>query len=378
MLGWRRTPSNGSVVGWPRVDIAVGLGLAATSLLLLAQGTGRLNVPWWAWLLVVAHALPLAARRRAPRASFVVSAAAAGIYLLAGAPTVGLGPTPLVLLWSVAAETAPAFSVAGWGGVVAGAAVAAQVSGNRDRLDTLVTDALMLGVAWAVGNASRRRRIHVEAERIDAAQRAAADERLRIARELHDVVAHGMSVIAVQAGSGRLLAGDDPDGPGRALAIIERTSRETLDELRRVVGVLREETTGVAPPLPGLADLDRVVADIEAAGTPVDLALEGDHRDLPPGHALAVVRIVQESLTNVHRHAPCATAAVRVRFDPAKVAVTVTNATDGATPAGPGGGHGLVGMRERVALYGGSFESGPAPDGTWAVRAVLPHREDLA
>jgi signal transduction histidine kinase len=210
------------------------------------------------------------------------------------------------------------------------------------------------------------------------ARRAVAEERLRLARELHDVVAHAISVIAVQSGVGAHVANSQPEEAAKALAAIEATSRAALTELRRLLGVLRQEgePQGSLAPVPGLADLDSLLAEVAKAGLGVQLRVEGTPSPLPAGLDLSAYRIVQEALTNVVRHAGPATARVAVRYAPGQVAVEVVDDGRGADDQG-GGGHGIAGMRERAALYGGTLEAGPLPGGGFRVAASLPV-EDLS
>jgi signal transduction histidine kinase len=204
-------------------------------------------------------------------------------------------------------------------------------------------------------------------------------ERVRIARELHDVVAHSMSVIAMHAGTGRLAADRDPGAARRALEVAERVSRDALAELRRLVTVLRDvdDPVPALAPAPGLPDVHRLVAEVAAAGVTVDVHTVGDLRAVPGGVSLTAYRIVQEALTNVVRHASPARVQLTVRVGDG--AVTLEVADDGGRVAGPvpraagaGSGHGTIGMRERAAVYGGDLESGPRPGGGWRVAARLP------
>ena len=208
----------------------------------------------------------------------------------------------------------------------------------------------------------------------EAARRAASDERLRIAQELHDVVAHSLGVIAVQAGVGSHVLDTDPEEARRALDHIAETSRSSLAEIRRLLGVVRDATGRRATtPHPGWSDLPRLVDDVRHAGLDVDLDVAGDLDGLPAGIGLVAYRIVQESLTNTLRHAHATHASVRLATTP----TAPLHRGPRRRPC-PGGlrpshdGHGLIGMRERTALYGGSIETGPRPGGGYRVAAALP------
>ncbi|HEV3497248.1 MAG TPA: sensor histidine kinase, partial [Actinomycetes bacterium] len=215
----------------------------------------------------------------------------------------------------------------------------------------------------------------LEAARQELARRAVLEERTRIARDLHDIVAHAMSVITVQAGVGAHLLERDPEQAKKALVVIEETGRGALGEMRRLLGALRGGDPPTEPQ-PGLASLDRLAAQATAAGVPVEVQVEGPVRALPAGLEVSAYRIAQEALTNTIKHAPGGRATVTVRYRPHTVELEVVD-TGGpgaaAGPAGPAGdgGHGLRGMRERVALYGGVFEAGPCPGG-FRVLAAFP------
>jgi signal transduction histidine kinase len=208
------------------------------------------------------------------------------------------------------------------------------------------------------------------------------EERLRLARELHDVVAHAISVIAVQSGVGAHVAKTQPEEAAKALAAIEVTSRAALIELRRLLGVLRQEgePEGSLAPVPGLADLDALLAEVAKAGLGVRLRVEGTPSPLPAGVDLSAYRIVQEALTNVVKHAGPARAQVVVGYRDHDVTVEVTDDGRGVTaPTGDGRarvGHGLIGMRERVQVFGGDLEAGPRPGGGFRVAARLPLAAD--
>jgi signal transduction histidine kinase len=235
-------------------------------------------------------------------------------------------------------------------------------------------------VAWAVGllirypmeraRSAEEHAVRVEQEQAEAARQAVLEERRRIARELHDVVAHSVSVMTVQAGAVRRVLREDQDREREALLAVERTGRDAMAEMRRVVGLLREE--GEAAPLspqPGLETLSALLGTVRDAGLDVDLVVEGERRALPPGLDLAAFRVVQEALTNALRHARPTRASVMLRFAPDTLRIEVAN--DGVNGGPVGRGHGSTGMRERVALYGGTVESGPR-EGGYLVAATLP------
>jgi signal transduction histidine kinase len=253
---------------------------------------------------------------------------------------------------------------------------------------------LFVAIAWAGGRLVRSRtqlaaQLHEEAVRAEEererhAELAVADERRRIARELHDIVAHSMSVMVVQAGGARRIGARDPERAAAAAAQIERTGREALSEMRRLLGVLRVDSAE-APlaPQPGMEQLTALVARARDAGLPVELTVEGGRPALPAGVDLTGYRIVQEALTNTMKHAASAPTEVRVRYGDDAVELEVANAAAPA-PGGEaqrlaGGGHGLVGMRERVRVVGGELHAGPRPGGGFDVRARLPlAREGVA
>ncbi len=237
--------------------------------------------------------------------------------------------------------------------------------------------ALATCIAWMIGYSVRQRRAYIDMLQVQAASSAVEQERLRIARELHDVVAHSMSVIAVQAGFGEYVIDSNPADARAALAAIQATSREALAELRRMLGMLRQQETGAVPlaPEPRLADLDRLIERTRAAAIGVSLIRAGPARDLPASLDVSAYRIIQEALTNVVRHAGGgARCTVTVAYSEEVLMVEVTD--DGGLGGGqhhpPGCGHGLIGMRERVHLCRGEFSAGPLPYGGFRVHARLP------
>ncbi|MCX4388522.1 histidine kinase [Micromonospora peucetia] len=246
------------------------------------------------------------------------------------------------------------------------------VNPSSDPVNRATFSMLAVVTAWTVGNSVRARRGYAEAVRAHTAAEAVTAERLRIARELHDMVAHSIGVIAIQAGVGARVIDTQPAQARAALATIEATSRETLAGLRRTLGALRrpQPESASLDPTPGLDDLDRLVVAAADAGVRVDLRRDGERRPLPADLDLAAFRIVQEGLTNVVRHAGTDRCLVTVTHGPDEIAVEVVDDGRGGTVGGEG--HGLVGMRERVDLAGGRFHAGPRPEGGFRVAAWLP------
>jgi signal transduction histidine kinase len=341
--------------------------------------------------LVLLHTLPLAARRRFPLAVLATSVASGLAFAALDLSPDLLWMTFLVAVYSVAAYDDRWVSLAGL--VVAELGWAAlQLTPGRFQAPTVISNALLIAAVWLLGHFVGVRRLSVlqleertaelEEAREELARRAVVEERLRLARELHDVVAHAMSVIAVQSGVGAHVADTQPEEATRALAAIEATSRAALEELRRLLGVLRQadEPQGDLAPVPGLADLDSLLAEVAKAGLAVKLQVNGTRPPLPAGVDLSAYRIVQEALTNVVKHASPAHAEVMIGYRDQEVTVEVVDDGRGAvTPAGDGRGgtgHGLLGMRERVAAFGGELEVGPRPGGGFRVAARLPLEAD--
>jgi signal transduction histidine kinase len=343
-----------------------------------------------AYALALLHTLPLAARRRFPGAVLAASVASGLAVAAIGLPPETLGLAILVAVYSVAAYGDRWVSLAGLAAAELGSA-AVQLTPSRFNAPTVVTNTLVIGAAWLLGHfvgvrraytARVERTAELERARAEQARQAVAEERLRLARELHDVVAHSISVIAVQSGVGAHVAKTQPEEAAKALAAIEATSRAALTELRRLLGVLRQEDEpqGDLAPVPGLADLDGLLAEVAKAGLGVRLRVEGTPSPLPTGVDLSAYRIVQEALTNVVKHAGPARAQVVVGYRDQDVTVEVTDDGRGVVaPTGDGRagvGHGLIGMRERVAVFGGDLEVGPRPGGGFRVAARLPLAAD--
>jgi signal transduction histidine kinase len=238
---------------------------------------------------------------------------------------------------------------------------------------TVVTAVVMLLVRRVVRDRERRARI-AERERDVAAREAVVEERARIARELHDVIGHHVSMIVVQAGAERRVLSDKNAATREVLETVERTGRSALTETRRLLGMLRDESAEPLTPQPGLDDVPMLVEQLSEAGLPVEFDLDGERRELPVGLDLSAYRIVQEALTNTLKHAGNAQATVRVRYRSDSLELEIADDGPGAAVRTAGGGHGLVGMRERVALYGGRFDASRNATGGFAVRVVLPIR----
>lgn len=338
----------------------------------------------WAYLLAAALAVPFAVHRRFPVTAAAVACGALVLYGL-GRYTAypGLPVFALVAGISLHSDRRRALLAASFAAIAISVAIWVQPVGVATSA-TWVASLLAVAVAWLWGENLRSRRARwaameerasrLEAEREQRDREAVAAERLRIARELHDVVAHSMSVIAVQSGVANHVIDSRPAEARRALATIESTSRSALVELRRLLGVLRQgdDTVGSLEPSPGMAELDRLAGQVRDAGLKVELRVEGEPGNLPPGVDLSAFRIVQEGLTNVLRHGG-GVARVLVRYGPGSVAVEVTDdgRPDGADTAGSG--HGLIGMRERVAVFGGELTVGPLPGGGYRMAARLPY-----
>jgi signal transduction histidine kinase len=238
---------------------------------------------------------------------------------------------------------------------------------------TVVTVAVMLLVRRVVGDRERRAQI-AERERDVAAREAVVEERARIARELHDVIAHHVSMMVLQAGAERRGLGDEHASTREVLETVERTGRSALTEMRRLLGMLRSDAEEPLTPQPGLEDVPLLVGQLRAAGLPVELHVEGEPAQLPVGIELSAYRIIQEALTNALKHAGGAQARVSVRYGRDSLELEIADDGAGDSARASAGGHGLVGMRERVALYGGRLDAGRRPSCGFVVRVLLPIR----
>jgi len=373
----------------PRVqgtgDAVLAALLAVTSVLpVLAFGDQSWGKPKaLAVTLGLLSTVPVAWRARRPLTAFGIVLFANGACIYAAVPH-GAAFQPFVALtltaYSVGSRAegrralwVPPVLLAASAPVFVAARLHGQQSGN------IIPSLLWLVAAWAVGRTVRSWRHQnvalqaanreLEEQRELQAQAAVAVERGRIARELHDVVAHNVSMMVVQAGgAARVLHGEQPD-VRNALEVIAATGRETVDEMRTLLGVLRSDDA--LKPQPGLADLEQLIGGVREAGLPVTLRIEGVPRPLPATLDLSAYRIVQEALTNTVKHAGPACAQVTVCYEDGQVALEITD-TGRGLDNGPGTGHGLVGMRERAAMLGGEIEAAPGDGGGFTVRARLP------
>ncbi|MER6982305.1 sensor histidine kinase [Streptomyces carpinensis] len=353
----------------------------------------------FAWTLVALTNLPLALRGLAPVTVFLVVHLGWIVYVSLGHWPVVNSPAAMVALYTVASTRTDRITGA-CAALMSGVWIYAGVISDSDAMASVVGQAIGYPlVLWRFGYVARRSAeltVRLRAEQAERARREVAEERVRIARELHDVVAHHMAVINVQAGLARFVFDSDARTAREALTTIGNAGGEALAELRRMLGLLRadgvdgsdgvQEGGAATEPTPGLDRLEEMVERVRAGGVPVDLRVCGEPRPVPPGVQLCVYRVVQEALTNVLKHAPGAAAAVELAYRAGEIGVSVTD--DGrAKERGRGvdpdrmpapGGHGLIGMRERAKLYGGTIVVGPRREGGFGVHLTLPTSEQAA
>ena len=366
------------------VATAIGIGIASSPF-----DSERAMDPL-GWVLLLGANGAIAWRRVRPVAvGWTVLALTIPFWVLDYAADDACGMSLLVAIYSVAAHVDRPQSMI-HGLTIVGVSMLVVVVGVLIPQDSLPwyaipANGVLFAAAWILGDNLRTRRAYLleleekaesnlARQKMEAKQAVGA-ERARIARELHDVVAHSMSVMVVQAGAARRVIGTDPERAEEAIQAIEATGRESLSEMRRILGVLRnDEDEAELTPTPSLDDFSRLVQQCEEAGLPVDLVVEGEARRLPASLELSAYRIVQESLTNSLKHAGPAKATVRLRYRDSALDVEVADNGRGAAAqmSADGSGQGLVGMRERVEAFGGSLRTGPRPGGGFEVRAHLP------
>ena len=375
---------------WLAVDAFVAVGLFVLLLLGLGKLLGEPATPGHVhhrlvlehviplYLLAPLATLPVAVRRRWPLPVFAVILVTGVAFCILGSVITTAVPATYVLYtvavqesrrWSLLALITAEVSIA--------AIFALSAKTTSDRVNDAFTALVVQAIIWLIGDAVRRSR----AEGIRRQQQALAEQRLEIARELHDIVAHALSVVAVQAGVGSHLIATRPDEAARSLSAIEATARTALSETRYLLGAVRDgghDPAGLAP-MPGIGSVTSLVRQVSDAGQPVSLRVEGHPRALSSSLELSVYRVVQEALTNVVRHAgQPASAEVVISYGDEGVLVTVTDDGHGQRmlPKSHGSGHGLTGMRERVSLLGGELQAGPRPEGGYRVVARLPVKAD--
>jgi signal transduction histidine kinase len=350
------------------------------------------SVAWWLWLVNALLVLPLAWRRRYPSAVFAGIAAMALVQWSAGEPLLG-DVALMIALYTVAAYEDRRHALVAAGVLEVGIFLASlrfspagdSVLASIVFLTGLLAGALFLGTtvrtrrAYLESLVDRARRL--ERERNSQARLAATEERTRIAREMHDIVAHSLSVMISLADGAALTTDSDPATARTAMQAVSGTGRTALAEMRRLLGVLRDEdsSTGELTPQPGLAQLDQLIAAVRTAGLPASFTVTGAPAQLPPTRQTAIYRVVQEALTNVLKHGKgVTTVAVRMTWTSDTLAVDICDdgelSASHIDAAAAGVGHGLTGMRERIALHGGTIVAGPGPGPGrgWRVHALLP------
>jgi signal transduction histidine kinase len=364
--------------------VGVGFGLAEV-VVSQTHENGPEGPLWFDVLAILAITLPLFFRRRFPfgapvavGSALALSSFVDGRLVPSGLAGPLFGIAAFVLMGMLRDRNQALV------GLAFGVGVVAIVAHNDPKggVGNFVFISIVFSIAWTIGRLvsrqfraaeeARERAAGAEREREERARLAVSDERARIARELHDVVGHSVSVMTVQASAARRLLRPQQEQEREALLVVEKTGREALAEMRRMVGVLRrpEEAPALAPQ-PSLVQIEKLVEHTREAGLPVELKIEGEAVELPAGIDLTAYRLVQEGLTNAMKHAQAQRAEVVIRYGDDDVEVSVTDDGLGGGD-GDGGGHGLVGMRERVSVYGGELEAGPRPGGGFRLRARLP------
>jgi signal transduction histidine kinase len=372
---------------WFDALIVVAIGVGITEVVLTQETEDGPRGPlWFDVLAILGMTVPLFWRRRFPFGAPVVSGLVfAASSFVDGRSATGVVPfltaVAVFVLFGLVRDRTQAFA-----GLAFGLGVTAIIFHNDPKgeagIGGFIFTAVVFAVAWGIGfglgrkfqeaDEAKERLARAERERVEQARLAVSDERTRIARELHDVVGHSVSVMTVQAAAARRLLRPHQEKEREALLVVEQTGREALAEMRRMVGVLRrpEEAPALAPQ-PSLEHLDRLIEQTREAGLPVELRIEGEPEPLAAGVDLTAYRLVQEGLTNAIKHAHAQRAEVVVRYRDGYVELSVTDDGTG-DGGGESGGHGLIGMRERVSVFGGEVEAGPLPAGGYRLQARLP------
>jgi signal transduction histidine kinase len=372
----------------PRLDVlmAAGCFVAAEQEVLRQYVYGQPR--WPSALLMAAATLPLAMRRRFPLTVMLTSTGALAIQQFLddwqAATPVTLLIAPLIAAYTVGAHSSPRRVIAGTAGAALISAVASALVWSEGIAWFLFAFSGLFLIPALTGQAVRMHRRNAEGlrkltgrlrrERDALARLAIVEERSRLARELHDAIAHGVSVMVLQAGAAEQVMSSAPEQARQATRAVQDTGRSVLEELGRLLGLLHtDEENSPRGPQPSLAHLNALVTDVREAGLPIQLRVVGEPAGVSAGVDASAYRVIQEALTNALKHAGQARTAVSVQYEPTALTLEVLSegAGTGARPAGEGG-HGLVGMRERVELYGGDLRAGPEPTGGYAVRARLP------
>lgn len=379
-IRWLRTHPRGADALLMLLVVAVAVGSHL-------HGDSSVNDPnqpdpaWWTVLIVLVGTVPIYWRRTNPLITglVVVTAEVTALFIgLAGAAFIG----SVIAVYSIGAHTVGVWRtrvMTAIGALVVGLFIAGWIDGLQ-LLDEFISTGVLLITSFVLGDNLRRRRQHVAdlAERAERAEREqgllaeqrVTAERTRIARDLHDVVAHSVSVIVIQAAAARRNLTADPDAASAALASIESTGRQTMGELRAILGVLRTEPGDAElAPQPSLSRID----GLATGDLPLAVSIDGDVANLPDSVSVTGYRLVQEALTNVRRHAgPVDSVAVHLSVDPDRLVIEISDNGRGAGVVPAKDGFGIIGMRERVAALGGTIDAGPRPGGGWRVRSVLP------
>ncbi len=381
-----------ALYAWPRRHPRLLDGVLAILLIGVGTGLGGRKVGWPLYApMTVAMVLPVVFRRQYPIGAFAVAAVAGAVQVFVASRPVFADTAMLVLLYTVAAYRPRRASLPALAVCLAGAltAIARWAPARVFHYPSLITEVVTyftvpVALAWVLGDSMQYRRgylqaledraVRLERERDAQAQVAAAAERARITREMHDVIAHHVSVMVVQADGAVFALDTEPEQTRAALGAISRTGRQALAEMRRLLGVLRAgDQPAELAPQPGMNQLSELFEQARAAGLPVTCTVRGVPRELPGSTDLAAYRVVQESLTNTRKHGGLgASAQVTLCYEPDGLELVITDDGHGGAAIAAPGGHGLAGMRERVEIYGGTVRAGPRPGGGYRVVATLP------
>jgi len=382
-------------IGWNQDYADVALALAIAIFAFASAGQAHVQIDFVSVPLLLLQTLPVAVRRRDPMKVLYVTGSAITIYSLLGYSDSSAGLGIFIAFYTVAAHMSRRRAIVAAALTALGIFISFASYSLENHLTgwtlSMTSTYVSFGVAWLIGDNLRVRRAYtreleeraadLERERGEKAAQAVAEERSRIARELHDVVAHYVSVMVVQAAGARRVVDKNPLAAKDALEAVEVAGRTALTEMRRMLEVLRADDPGLGPQ-PGLGEIDRLIDNVREAGLPVELTVEGSACCLPVGMDLAAYRIVQEALTNSVKHGGKASAHVLVRYAQDFVEIEVVDDGRGAAAqlisSGEAGGHGLIGMKERVGLFGGVLEAGPVLTGGYRVYARMPLEPDDA